>query len=274
MDEEEKLAFFLEWCDPQSGQKKEYIMHYHGDNTVELVERKTKKLFLKRIHIPTVTLEGLYIGGSINVYSRQLTIVEAANEFTRQMLQQREAKAVFVITPNGYAHIGRTIQLIEASGLSVRNLRMVLLQRAHLATLQTFEGIVDINGLLGDASVLVEVRQPTSKKFQDAKMKLKTEGLEEVVLIAEHGLEVFRPGPNLADPFPTTAVLDNCTLCLIRPRILREARAGEIVDAILTAGFEVSALKLVHLQMNEADELFQIYKGVVRQYHVRITSTT
>ncbi|KAG7396454.1 hypothetical protein PHYBOEH_002220 [Phytophthora boehmeriae] len=67
MDEEEQLAFFLEWYDSQSGQKKEYIMHYHGDNTVELVERKTRKLFLKRIHIPTVTLDDLYIGGSVNV---------------------------------------------------------------------------------------------------------------------------------------------------------------------------------------------------------------
>jgi hypothetical protein len=37
MDEEQKLAFFLEWYDPQSGLKKGYIMHYHGDDTVELV---------------------------------------------------------------------------------------------------------------------------------------------------------------------------------------------------------------------------------------------
>lgn len=37
MDEEQELAFFLEWYDPQSGLKKGYIMHYHGDNTVELV---------------------------------------------------------------------------------------------------------------------------------------------------------------------------------------------------------------------------------------------
>lgn len=37
MDEEQELAFFLEWHDPQSGLKKGYIMHYHGDDTVELV---------------------------------------------------------------------------------------------------------------------------------------------------------------------------------------------------------------------------------------------
>ncbi|KAF1795273.1 putative domain DM10 [Phytophthora cactorum] len=67
MDEEEQLAFFLEWDDPQSGLKKGYIMHYHGDNTVELVERKTRKIFLKRIRIPTVNLDDLYVGSSVTV---------------------------------------------------------------------------------------------------------------------------------------------------------------------------------------------------------------
>ncbi|KAG6976407.1 hypothetical protein JG688_00001381 [Phytophthora aleatoria] len=267
MDEEEQLAFFLEWDDPQSGLKKGYIMHYHGDNTVELVERKTRKIFLKRIRIPTVNLDDLYVGSSVAVYSRQLTIMEPANEFTRKMLQQREDKAVFVITPNGYSQMGRIIQLIEQSGLSVRDIRMVQLQKSHLAMLQTMEAATDNNqqrSLLSDVSVLVEVRLPMPKAMEDAKMRL--ESLD-AVLVARTGLEAFSSGRTANEAFPTTAVLDNCTLCLIRPRIVREACVGEILNAIVAAGFEVSALKLVHFQMNEADKLFQIYKGVVRQYH-------
>lgn len=188
------------------------------------------------------------------------------------MLQQREAKALFVITPNGYSQIGRIIQLIEQSGLSVRELRMVQLQRSHLATLQSLGAISYDNeqqSMLGDVSVVVEVRLPTPKAFQEAKVKLASAGVADTVLIADTGLEAFSSGRTPNDVFPTTAVLDNCTLCLVRPRILREARVGEILNAIVASGFEVSALKLVHLQMNEADELFQIYKGVVRQYHVR-----
>jgi nucleoside-diphosphate kinase len=257
------------------------------------VERKTRKIFLKRIRIPTVNLDDLYVGGSITVYarivasrlaacaltrvlcfrySRQLTIVEPANEFTRQMLQQREAKALFVVTPSGYSRMGHIIQLIEHSGLSMRDLRLAQLQKSHLATLQAVGATADNNqqqSLLSDVSVLVEVRLPNPKVLQEAKATLASAGLLEVVLVADTGLDAFRPGKTPNDVFPTTAVLDHCTLCLLRPRLLREARAGEILDAILAAGFEISALKLVHLQMNEADELFQIYKGVVRQYHVR-----
>ncbi|KAK1948013.1 Nucleoside diphosphate kinase 7 [Phytophthora citrophthora] len=224
------------------------------------VERKTRKIFLKRIKIPNVSLDDLYIGGSITVYSRQLTVIEPANEFTRKMLQQRDDKVLFVITPGGYSQMGRIVQLIELSGLSIRDLRMVQLQRSHLEALQAMGAITDNNqqqAMLSDVSVLVKARIPAPTAIEEAKTKLAVAGLMDTVLVGTAEMEAFK----------TTAVLDNCTLCLIRPRIVREARVGEILHAIVSAGFEVSALKLVHLQMNEADELFQIYKGVVRQYH-------
>ncbi|RLN90776.1 hypothetical protein BBJ28_00020917 [Nothophytophthora sp. Chile5] len=144
---------------------------------------------------------------------------------------------------------------------------MVQLQKTHLTQLQTAGVLPDNNqqrSLLSDVSVVVEVGKPTPKTLQDIRAKLED---ADVVLLAETGLEVFGPGANLEQIFPSTAVLDNCSLCLVRPRLLREARVGEVLDAILSAGFEISGLKLVHLQMQEADELFQIYKGVARQYH-------
>ncbi|GMF17908.1 unnamed protein product [Phytophthora fragariaefolia] len=171
--------------------------------------------------------------------------------------------------------MGCIIQLVEHSGLLIRDLRMIHLQRSHLLTLQSLGALADNNQqqlLLSDVSVLIEVRLPTLKTMQNAKEKLVGAGFTHGVLIAGAGLDAFSPGVTPSSAFPTTAVLDNCTLCLVRPRLLREARVGEILDAIVTAGFEISAMKFVHLQMNEADELFQIYKGVVRQYHVRVAS--
>lgn len=166
--------------------------------------------------------------------------------------------------------MGRIVQAIEESSLPIRDLRMVLLQRKHLQLLQSRGVTVDNNvqqALQNDVSVVVEARLPSPKSLEDAEGRLRTAALVDGILISEGGMEVFGSAADITESFPLTAVLDNCTLCLIRPRILREARAGEILDAIVTAGFEVSALKLVHLNMNEADELFQIYKGVVRQYH-------
>lgn len=42
MEDEWQLSFFLEWYDPQSDQLKPYILHYHADDTIEMV--RTMKL--------------------------------------------------------------------------------------------------------------------------------------------------------------------------------------------------------------------------------------
>ncbi|KAL8005425.1 putative nucleoside diphosphate kinase 7, nucleoside diphosphate kinase-like domain superfamily [Plasmopara halstedii] len=269
MDEVEQLAFFVEWNDPQSGLRKNYIMYYQGDNTVELVDRQTKRIFLKRIRIPTVSLDNLFAGSFIIVYSRQLKILEPANDYTRKKLQQREDKAVFVITPDGYSQMGRIIHLIEQSGLYIRNLQMVNLQKYHIAKLEALTSEVEKErqcSLLEDVSVLVEVRLSGPKVIDDIKLKLVAADID-TVLVARTELEIFCSDESASDHYFSTALLNHCTLCLIRPRIVQEAGTGEILDAILTAGFEISALKLVHLRMDEADELFQIYRGLMRQYH-------
>jgi nucleoside-diphosphate kinase len=39
-----------------------------------------------------------------------------------------------------------------------------------------------------------------------------------------------------------TAMLSNCTLCLIKPHAVLDGHAGKIVDRILEEGFEISAM--------------------------------
>ena len=45
-------------------------------------------------------------------------------------------------------------------------------------------------------------------------------------------------------PMQTTAVLNNCSLCLIKPHILREGLTGQVIDMVLEAGFEISAMEI------------------------------
>jgi len=74
-------------------------------------------------------------------------------------------------------------------------------------------------------------------------------------------------GENVAArPMQTTAVLDNCTLCLIKPHLLREGRAGQVIDMILAAGFEISAMEMFNLSRPVAEEFYDVYKGVLPEY--------
>ena len=64
----------------------------------------------------------------------------------------------------------------------------------------------------------------------------------------------------------TTAVLDNCTLCLIKPHIIKEGKLGQVLDMILESGFEISAMELFNLSRPIIEEFYDVYKGVLPEY--------
>jgi len=66
--------------------------------------------------------------------------------------------------------------------------------------------------------------------------------------------------------WPTTALFNNCTLCIVRPHAFTTS-GGEIVDHILTEGFEISALRLWYMDKATAEEFLEVYKGVLPEYH-------
>lgn len=67
-------------------------------------------------------------------------------------------------------------------------------------------------------------------------------------------------------PMQTTAVLDNCTLCLIKPHIQREGKTGQVIDMILQAGFEISGMELFMMNRAVVEEFYEVYKGVLPEY--------
>lgn len=60
--------------------------------------------------------------------------------------------------------------------------------------------------------------------------------------------------------------MNNCTLCLIKPHIIKEGLAGQVIDAILDAGFEISAMELFNLTRPVIEEFYDVYKGVLPEY--------
>jgi nucleoside-diphosphate kinase len=64
----------------------------------------------------------------------------------------------------------------------------------------------------------------------------------------------------------TTAQLNSCTLCIIKPHIVAAGQAGMIIDMILSEGFEISALEMFYLNKPTAEEFYDVYKGVLPEY--------
>merc|ERR1719321_1679115 len=63
----------------------------------------------------------------------------------------------------------------------------------------------------------------------------------------------------------TTAVGQNCTLCVVKPHAFHSA--GEIVSSILQKGFEISAMGIWYMDRATAEEFLEVYKGILPEYH-------
>lgn len=53
---------------------------------------KNRKTFLKRCRYDNITADMLYIGAVVTIYSRQLKLVDYADEFTRKCLSNRQER--------------------------------------------------------------------------------------------------------------------------------------------------------------------------------------
>lgn len=64
----------------------------------------------------------------------------------------------------------------------------------------------------------------------------------------------------------TTAQINNCSLCIIKPHIVASGQAGMIIDMILNEGFEISAMEMFYLNRPAIEEFYDVYKGVLPEY--------
>lgn len=64
-----------------------------------------------------------------------------------------------------------------------------------------------------------------------------------------------------------TALLNNCTLCLIKPHAVIQGQAGQIIDKVLDEGFEISALTSCYLERRQAEDFLDLYRGVIPDFN-------
>merc|ERR1719213_749710 len=66
-------------------------------------------MFLKRAAFGHIQSEDLYLCAILNVYSRQVKIVEYADVFTRNELEGKKSRTLALVKPDAYQHLGKII---------------------------------------------------------------------------------------------------------------------------------------------------------------------
>jgi len=297
---EDKLAFYVEWQDSLSGLTRKFSLNwYSGDNSVEMYDIANKKMFLKKTVCDTVEKKDLYIGNTITVFSRMLKITGFGDEVTRNQCVPERQSTFAMIKPDGLPEMGAVLRHIHEEGFTVARARMVRmneLQAGEFYTEHRGRGFYpELVSYMASGPVLAmelvrsdavyqwrlalgptdsaEARsvapQSVRAKFGRDKTNNAAHGSDSQAS-AERELAFFFPTSqtvrNSIHYPPSTATFRDSTCCVIKPHAVMAGQYGDIIADIMEAGYKVTGLQTFHLDYGNAEEFYEIYRGIVDDY--------
>ncbi|KAM3967439.1 nucleoside diphosphate kinase homolog 7 [Aphomia sociella] len=208
------------------------------DNSVQVINSKKGKNLLKRVQLPPLKLEMLQIGNIVNIFSKLLHIKDCAPA-TRRILFNNVQRIVI-----DYVTTGEVIGLELVAPDAVKKWRISL-------------GATDPH----DAAT-----GTLRRLYGENKLKNVAHGCD-TLEDATKMLELFFGYESGLPRIPFRATFKNCTCCVIKPHAVMEGNVGSILEQISTSGkFYISAMAMFSVKLANAEEFYEIYKGVLPEY--------
>eukprot|EP00126_Sphaerothecum_destruens_P000535 Sdes_comp10644_c1_seq1m2344 len=97
-----RYSFLVDWFDHNAQLLRRYtLVFFPESNSVEMLDLKNHRTFLKKVKYDNLKASELSIGGMVNVFSRQLKIIDYGDEFTRRALTPTRQTSLMIIRGNG-----------------------------------------------------------------------------------------------------------------------------------------------------------------------------
>ncbi len=292
----DRFCFITEYYDNYSTIVRRFqLFYYPKDNTIEIYDIKNKKIFLKRCVVPGVDLKQLYLGNDINIYSRLHKLIEYGDDYTKNYFEEIRSNTFGLIKPDAYLNIGKIIDCIYQNGFSISKLKLckMSIEDASLFynNIQNSPALQSmINFISSDYIVGIDlVKKNAIKEWlnligpEDVEMAQKNNPNSLRAIFGEGGIknavhgsltssDAKRESSLIFNKIRHQPVLNNCSCVVIKPHAISEGNAGKIIDIILTEGFEISSMEMLYIDKVQAEEFFEIYKGVLPEYSQMIDS--
>mmetsp|Transcript_32340 Transcript_32340/g.36680 ORF Transcript_32340/g.36680 Transcript_32340/m.36680 type:complete len:376 (+) Transcript_32340:42-1169(+) len=293
MSNEDRYVFIVEFFDQQASLFRKYqLTYFMVDKTLEMYDLKNRRMFLKRCEYPSVTIDDLFIGATVTIYSRQLKLVEYGDVFTRTRFESKRARTFAMIKPDVYTQMGKIIDAIYKNGFSIAQMKLIKMTMGdarefykehegrpfydNLTQFMSSDYAVGLELVAEDAiqkwrSLIGPTNVETAK--MQAPNSLRALFGSDGTRNACHGSDANQSAKRESDFFfspntrlGTTAILKNCACCIIKPHAVQAGVAGQIIDFILEEGFEISAMEMFYLDKPTSEEFLEVYKGVLPEY--------
>lgn len=283
-----RLAFITEWLDPQSGILWKYQLFYYLDSSeVEMFDIKNRRHFLKRVKNEDIRADMLYLGAVLNIYSRQLKIVDYGDEYTRSKVEGRSERTLAMIKPDAVKHLGKILHAIYQSGFIISNLRMCKLSKRETEEFYAvhrgkpfYDTLTDYMSS-GRIVAMELVASGAIKKWRDLLGPTDSEEARRVApdsiranfgtdktYNACHGSDAPETAAQEISFFFGNRLVGKCdlgrgtTLGVIKPHLVKDGSAGLVID-IIQESFGITALQSFTLDKTAAAEFYEVYKGVL-----------
>ncbi|KPI84635.1 putative nucleoside diphosphate kinase [Leptomonas seymouri] len=251
---DERISFVVEYADPQSGLTRTYqLCYYTEDKTIEMYDLKTKRLFLKRCAYPSLSVKELYVGATINVFSRPLRLVGYGDEATRRRLSMNTSECMLGIDMEHHSTTaGTVIDALTSQDLRIASARLVelpqnLVHRIGASTARVL--FLSVSG----ADALDKVAALAASHPAAVIQIINLKDAQEI-------------RQTLMGPGKTTAALRDCAVCVIKPHAITSSYQGAILQRLVEEGFHITALGSYQLSVADAEDFLEVYSGVLPEY--------
>lgn len=127
----EKFTFEVEWHDTQADIIRKYrVLYYPVTSEIEMFDVKLNRVFLKKVEIPSITLEDFYVGAQVTVLSRVLKVTDYGDVHTRRKFEVDACRTFAMIKPDAYQHIGKIFDAISQDGFLINKIKMSKFNKA------------------------------------------------------------------------------------------------------------------------------------------------
>lgn len=259
MVDTENFKFRCEHFEEHSQMWKEFILTVYmrrtgGQPEISLFDTKAGRLFLKRgvyDQDGPIRLQDLHLKGTVTVCSRKLTVVEYADAVTKELFEANCDQVHTLVGAGAMSQIGALLAAASQSGFTIKRIK-------------------SLNKAGAGRFVAMELVGPDAVRSWLEVVQRSVGAAAAAVVSAE---PVTPATERLFEGRDTTATHSNCSLCIVRPHAVREGHAGEVIDAVLNAGLEISAMQTYSLLKSQAENFCEVYKTVIPSatYHAMVS---
>eukprot|EP00903_Cladosiphon_okamuranus_P011349 g10697.t1 len=278
------VGFSVEYYDPVADLLRTFVLTVFPDQKVQMVSGN--KTFLSKTYAKELETTDLYIGGTIVLFSRELSIVDYADESTRKYFEGLQSRCFVMILPTAMGSLGEIISIVQggdagygSNGRSpsvISNAKMFRLdERRGRSGLPALEDALPRSGVAVAMEVIADSRQGGFEGLQGIVDGLRQQHGSGIFAsntpreALEHARRIFHEEAKESSKQtnnPRGKDHGACTLCVVKPHVVRDGKLGAVLSFATQKGFEVTGLQMLYVGEVGAEELLRPYRGVV-SYH-------